>query len=129
MFELKHAQNLSRLFGTKVFYIKLGNINDIKLKPEIKEVLSRQIYLKWPEGVRDATKIDRFYERLVSGIRGHELCASCSCCRPRLSNNRFLFDNLNVEADIDEQLDACENDIVTARNDVVPFDDLIMSNP
>lgn len=101
VYELKHAQNLSLMHGKKVFYIKLGDLgNDIKL--DVKQVLDRRIYLEWPEGVRDTRKIDHFYERLVAGIRGQDLCASCSCCQPRVSNNRFVLDDNVTEDDVDE---------------------------
>ena len=80
-FELEHAQELARTKGKKVFYIKLGDLGE-KVTPEVKQVLDSEIYIEWPEGVRNQKWVDHFFDRLVGGIRGEQICGGCQCFKP-----------------------------------------------
>ena len=68
-FEIEHAQYLAKCQGKQVFYVIYGNVGDA-ITPEVKQVLDSEIYIKWPEGVRNQQWVDQFFERLVGGIRG-----------------------------------------------------------
>ena len=68
-------------FGEKprknCLYIKYGDLGK-KVTPEVKQVLDSDIYIEWPEGVRNEKWVDNFFVRLVGGIRGEQLfCGSC----------------------------------------------------
>ena len=50
-------------------YVKFGDLGN-GITPEVKQVLDSEIYIEWPEGVRNEKWVDHFFERLVGGIRG-----------------------------------------------------------
>ena len=52
------------------------------ITPEVKQVLDGEIYLEWPEGVRNQKWVDHFFDRLVGGIRGEQICGGCQCFKP-----------------------------------------------
>ena len=76
-FELEQAQDLAIFHGKSVFYIKYGDIGN-EVTPEVKQVLDSDIYIEWPEGVRNQKWVDYFFDRLVGRIRGEQMCARCS---------------------------------------------------
>ena len=91
-FELEHAQDLARCQGKTVFYVKFGDIGK-DITPEVKQVLDSEIYIEWPEGVRNEKWVDRFFERLVGGIRGEQICGACQCFKPS-SRRMIAMDDL-----------------------------------
>ena len=80
-FELEHAQELARCQGKTVFYLKFGDLGKL-LTPEVKQVLDSEIYIEWPEDVRNEKLVDKFFERLVGGIRGEQICGGRQCFKP-----------------------------------------------
>ena len=80
-FELEHAQDMARCQGKTVFYVIYHDLGKI-LKPDVKQVLDSEIYIEWPEGVRNKKWIDNFFERLVGGIRGEQICGGVQCFKP-----------------------------------------------
>ena len=81
-FELEQAQDLARCHGKTVFYVKYGDLGD-KVTPEVKQVLDSDIYIEWPEGVRNQKCVDHFFDRLVGGIRGEQIGNRSRDFRPR----------------------------------------------
>ena len=68
---VEHAQDLVRYQCKTVFYVKLCDLGD-DITPGVKQVPDNEIYIEWPEGVRNEKWVDHFFERLVGGIRGKQ---------------------------------------------------------
>ena len=94
-FEIEHAQYLAKCQGKQVFYVIYGNVGDA-ITPEDKQVLDSEIYIKWPEGVRNQQWVDQFFERLVGGIRGKEICGGCQCFTP---SSRHMTSEFSLTVD------------------------------
>ena len=101
-FELEHAQDLARCQGKTVFYVKFGDLGD-DITPEVKQVLDSEIYIEWPEGVRNEKWVDHFFERLVGGIRGEQICFGCHCFKP--SSRRMMYVPTEHSTSLDSEAD------------------------